>query len=321
MNNLMDKRFYKVISLFIKTILLLASFYYVIQKLSTHNAFTAYYAISFSPRVIGYLITAVILMFVNWNLEAKKWQVLIARYEVISLRQSLQSIFAGVTISIFTPNRVGEFTGRIFFLKKADKFIASIRSLVGSFTQLVITIIFGLFAVGLYVFKGYDKVVPLLSILNSEKKYMPVLLLLCAAVSLMIIIRGFFFSKFRYYFKEIFTIKRRDLMQALWLSILRYIVFTFQYFLLLKAVGIEIQFFQSCIFISIIFLINAAIPSFALTEIVVRSAVAVYVFGAFPYSQPVLVASASLLLWMINLAIPALIGSAFIGKFQFFKAH
>ena len=85
-------------------------------------------------------------MFVNWSLEALKWKLLISPLESISYKTSLKGIFSGITMSIFTPNRVGEFAGRVFFLEKADKIQASIMSLIGSLMQLVITIIAGVLA-------------------------------------------------------------------------------------------------------------------------------------------------------------------------------
>ena len=150
MNNLKDKHFYKVISLFIKAMLLAASFYYIIQKIIIHSIVDSIHQIPLTPLTIFYLLLVVALMGCNWLLEARKWQLLIAPLEQISIFTSIQSILAGITISIFTPNRIGEFAGRIFFLKKADKLKASVKSMVGSFIQLSITIFAGFIAIGVY---------------------------------------------------------------------------------------------------------------------------------------------------------------------------
>lgn len=317
----MDKRFYKVISLFIKAVLLIASFYYIIYKLTTPDALASYHSIIFSNETIILLLFCFILMFVNWSLEAVKWKLLIAPYEEITWLQSIQSIFAGVTISIFTPNRIGEFTGRIFFLKKADRLMASIRSIVGSFLQLSVTMIAGIIGIWVYIEKGYNSRTPLFAIIDQQQKFMLLLILSSTCVVTLIMIRLSFFAKLKYQMKEIFNIRKSELLRAFLLSILRYAIFTFQYYLLVLALGVEVEPIPACMLITIIFFINSVIPSFALTEIVVRSAVAVYVFSILEPAQPVLIASASLLLWIINLAVPALIGSSFIGKFQIFKTH
>lgn len=317
----MDKRFYKVISLFIKAVLLIASFYYIIHKLTTPEALSYYHSINFSTETIWLLLFCFLLMFVNWSLEAVKWKLLIAPYEKISWLQSMQSIFAGVTISIFTPNRVGEFTGRIFFLKKADRLIASLRSIVGSFLQLSVTMIAGITGIWIYVGKGYNTQTPLYSIFDHQRKFMLLLIVCSTFVVALAMMRLSFFAKLKHQMKEIFNMRKSELIGVFLLSVFRYLIFTLQYYLLVLAVGVKMEMMPACMLISIIFFINAVIPSFALTEIVVRSAVAVYVFSILDPAQPLLIATASLLLWSINLAIPALIGSTFIGKLQLFRSH
>lgn len=316
----MGKRFYKVISLFIKAILLFASFYYIFQKLTTSDAVHSFKSIPVSAVTCFCLLLVFLLMFVNWGLEARKWQLLIAAHEELSLLQALQSIMAGVTLSIFTPNRVGEFTGRIFFLKKADKFIASGKSIVGSFLQLGVTVIAGIIAIQLYILSGYNSSLPLQSLFNDKNRYTWLFFFICIFLCILCILRLSFFAKYRHDLKKIMEIKKRQLLHLFFLSFNRYLIFTLQYYLLLLAMGIELDILPAFILIAITFFITSVIPTFALTEIVVRSAVAVSVFSVLDPVQPARVAAASLLLWLVNLAIPALIGSVFIGKIQFFKA-
>jgi hypothetical protein len=321
MNHLMDKRFYKVISLFIKAILLAASFYYIVQKIITAGGLASFNRILLSATNTCYLLTICILMFLNWGLEARKWQVLIAPYEKISLLRSLQSVLTGITVSIFTPNRIGEFTGRIFFLEKADRFQASVKSIFGSCIQLSVTLVAGIIAIWVYHKKHYDQTVPLTGIVDSQKKYTLILIIAIALVGFLAIFRMSFFTKYKHYLVAFLKMKKVELLHICVLAAIRYLVFTVQYYLILVVLGIEIEFSVAVILIALTFFIISIIPTFALTEIIVRSAVAVYVFSVLVPSQPLLVASASFLLWLINLAIPALIGSFFLGKFQLFKAH
>jgi hypothetical protein len=321
MNHLMDKRFYKVISLFIKAILLAASFYYIFQKSTASGGLASFDRIVLSATNAGYLLTVCILMFFNWGLEARKWQLLIAPYEKISLLRSLQSILTGITIGIFTPNRVGEFTGRIFFLEKADRFQASVKSIIGSFIQLCITFIAGIIAIWAYHKNQYDEIAPLTHLFDPEKKYQLLLIILAVLILLLALFRIPFVAKRKHYLSAFLKIEKAELLHVSILAAIRYLVFTTQYYLILLLLGIEIEGSMAFILIALSFFIISIIPTFALTEIIVRSAVAVYVFSILVPAQPVLVASASFLLWLINLAIPALIGSMFLGKFQLFKAH
>lgn len=320
MNNVKDTRFYKVISLFMKTILLAASFYYIIHKLSTSPSLLSSNYLHFTATNTCCLLLATVLVLCNWGLEARKWQVLISSFENISWLRSLQSILTGVAIGIFTPNRVGEFTGRIFFLKKTDKVAASLKSFFGSFVQLMITILAGCIAIVFYVQKNYSHAVPLQSFLDPQKKGDLLILILFILLLIVFVFRLPYFIKWKHHLIKFFKIPRAEFLQVVFLSAIRYFVFALQFYLILLALGMEIEFGSAFILIAITFLITSAIPTFVLTEIVVRSAVAVSVFAVIDTPQPEVAAAASSLLWIINLAIPAFIGSLFIGKLQFFRA-
>jgi hypothetical protein len=317
----MDKRFYKVISLFIKAMLLAGSFYYIFQKIITAGGLVSFDRIACSLTNVTYLLAACILMPFNWSLEARKWQILIAPFENISLRRSLQSILTGITIGIFTPNRVGEFTGRIFFLEKADRFQASVKSIIGSFIQLTVTLIAGIIALILYHKNHYDELTSLTYLFDPQKKYMLLIICIVALIGTLAVFRMPFLAKRKHYFAAFLKIKKRELLHVFILSVIRYLVFTLQYYLILLVVGIDIEFSIAFTLIALTFFITSVIPTFVLTEIIVRSAVAVCVFNMLVPAQPVLLASASFFLWLINLAVPALIGSLFLGKFQLFKAQ
>ena len=99
-------------------------------------------------------------MFVNWSIDAIKWQFLVSKLEKVSFWLALKAVFLGITVSIFTPNRIGEFGGRVFCLQQADR-LKCIGNNFGNITQLVITIIFGvlafLFLVTVQLFIIYKK--------------------------------------------------------------------------------------------------------------------------------------------------------------------
>ena len=87
------------------------------------------------------LIVIVLMMFLNWFLEALKWQFLIKKIEEISFSRSVRAVFSGITVSAFTPNRVGEYGGRVFCLEKADRIQAVFITIIGSMAQLITTIL------------------------------------------------------------------------------------------------------------------------------------------------------------------------------------
>ncbi len=99
------------------------------------------------------LIAVVLMTFLNWGIEARKWQLLIKRLESLSFFRSIQAIFAGVALSITTPNRIGEYGGRFLFLQEGNRLRSVSLTLVGSLAQLIITFIMG--AWGLICFRSF----------------------------------------------------------------------------------------------------------------------------------------------------------------------
>ena len=87
------------------------------------------------------------MMFINWLLEALKWRALILKIENVPIKRSIEAVFSGITVSSFTPNRVGEYAGRVFCIHKADRVQAVLITVLGSMAQLVTTITFGLIGI------------------------------------------------------------------------------------------------------------------------------------------------------------------------------
>lgn len=313
-----EKRFHKVISLFIKTAILIISFYYIFTKINAAGSNFNYFEIIQSPNK-NQLYFTIILLFINWGLESLKWKILISKFENISFLKSFTSILAGVTISIFTPNRVGEFAGRIFFLEKADKIQAAISSFIGSSLQLLVTVIAGVSAYYMLeiYYEDFFQTAQFIN-LKSETVFIIILLIIIAALIYIYKNRNKQFLKYRKYIEVINQYSFSELAAIFAISLIRYAVFSFQYYLVLKLVGMNagpIIFFS---LIALTFFVTSAVPTFALSELAVRGAAAVYFFSPlFPNSSAII--AASLLLWIINLAIPALVGGIFIWKLKFFN--
>ena len=110
----------------------------------------------------------------------------------------------------------------------------------------------------------------------------------------------------------------KELIKILLLSMIRYLIFSFQFYILLRVYGSPINLFQGFLMISMTFFVMAVVPTFAIAEIGVRGAVSAYFFSKITIDiLPILNATFSL--WLINLAIPALAGAFFIFHFRLGK--
>ncbi|MBL7884462.1 MAG: flippase-like domain-containing protein [Bacteroidia bacterium] len=320
MNTYPTNTFRKGTSLFIKVLILLCSLIFIGYKLyysSDKNLVIS--MLELSDKLL--IALAFCLMFLNWGIEAFKWKFLVAELEQISFKKAFQSVFSGVTVSIFMPNRMGEFAGRIFFLEDADKIKATLKNFVGSITQLLVTLLVGF---GAFYFVKKNQLFNSFSNLHLTNKIIITILL-----SVVFIVVVYFLAKYLLvkwissnaeYINFIFKVKVREWIFSFLLSLLRYVVFVFQYYILLCAFGLKADVGIIVSLISITYLVTSFIPSFALTEIITRGATAVYFFDSINADSTIVLA-ASLFLWIINLAIPALIGGLFVWKMNFFNNH
>ncbi|MBE0649244.1 MAG: flippase-like domain-containing protein [Bacteroidales bacterium] len=282
------------------------------------------------------ILTLLVLLLipVNLLLESYKWKLLIAKLEQVSLWNALKAVLAGISVSMFMPNRVGDYLGRVFILKNANRIQATLITMLGSMAQYITTLLFGIVALLIFIRKWLIQYH-----LMNGLAYSGVILTALFAITVMVFaylnfsafsiiikrISGRVYYRIERYVDIFAWYKSPLLLNVLFISIFRYFVFSFQFFILFRMFGIKISYVEAMIIISTIYLIMSIIPTIALSELGVRGSVSLYVFGLYyggtKLSDYVMeqVVAASSVLWFINLAIPALLGVIFIFKLKFFR--
>jgi len=86
---------------------------------------------------------ALLLVPINWGLEARKWQILLKPVETIGFFNSFKAILAGLAFSMNTPNRIGEYAGRVLYVHEGNRWKALSLTVTGSFSQLIVTLTIG----------------------------------------------------------------------------------------------------------------------------------------------------------------------------------
>lgn len=269
----------------------------------------------------------VLMLFLNWGLEALKWQLLLTPLEKISFSKSLKSVFAGCSITMLTPNRTGEFGGRILFVHPENRIKAISATIVGSISQLTITIIIGVFAI--IVLKNatanYKLIMELPWIFNQ---YVLVFSSLAACFLLLIFFRldflinylasVSFLKKIIQHISFLNFFNRKILLRILFYSLLRYLVFILQYIFLLHVLEVDIDGFVCFGLLAIFYLTMAILPTIGFTELPVRATTSVLILGLL--SENILgIQAAALGIWIINLVVPSIIGSFFILRTKIYK--
>ncbi len=304
---------YKKVFVFFFRLLLLGGLLFVLyqQIINQDNLLEIknYYNSGLKERQFIFLVITLLLVFANWGIEAFKWQKVIAKVQSISIWFSIKAILIGVALSMLTPNRIGEYGGRVLLLseKKAASFVAT---LVGSLSQIVANICLGGIGMILYALFYWQveigfKVLSIASILMIC--IIVVVVFFNSRWLLKLLSTGKRFEKIKKEIRVVESFVFSDLVELLKVSSLRYLVYCIQYLCLLLFFGGELNVFAALIIIASIFFAQTIIPTIALVELGVRGNVALFFFKPFSVLS-IVVLSTTFGLWLINLIIPAIIG-------------
>jgi hypothetical protein len=313
-----NRTWYGVIKLLIAAAACMFIYKQVISKENFSNIVLDYREVFLlsGNRLLMALIS--ILMILNWSLEALKWKLMMRKLEAIPFSRALAAVFSGLTVSFFTPNRIGEYAGRIFHLHSANKIKGTLVTILENLSQLIITVAIGSISLIFYLNEYTELHAYILWVTGVILLlFSGTLIFLFLEVPLLdeAVLKIARFKKFSHYLEVLSEYKKSELLAILSLALLRYIVFTTQFFLLLKVFGVQGSFTTEILLINMVFFVMTLIPTFALAEIGVRGAVATYFLSRIsPDSLAILNASVSL--WFVNLVIPAIAGIIFIFQFR-----
>jgi uncharacterized membrane protein YbhN (UPF0104 family) len=276
-------------------------------------------------RVLNFILVFV-LMFVNWSLEALKWKISVQGVQPVSFFRSLKAIFSGVSFSVTTPNRTGEYLGRVLYMDDGNRLRVISLTILGSISQLLVTIFFGM--LGLLILRHDIDKMSLYGWMEWLKD-----LGIIGAFFAFIVLTVFYFrigwlvkwidkipaiKKYIWLINELEKTDTTLLMRLLSISLLRYLVFATQYFLLFRFFGVEVNWWQGFWATAIVFFVMAITPTIELFEVVKKMYVTKEIFAIFTVNT-LAIGFVTTTIWCINLVIPAAIGSLLILGIKFFK--
>ena len=273
---------------------------------------------SFFTKNFYMILTATLLVFVNIGVEIRKWQLAIQQIQTISFKTAAKAVLSGMSFSISTPNRIGEYFGRVLYLEEGNKIKAIALTIVSSMSQLIITLLMGVIAFTLLKNNiSENKLLNPYWISIIQYSSTAVLIIFSIIYFKLSWITKFLnkFSIFKKYFWTIQSVEKLDatlLIRFLSLSIGRYIIFTIQYFIIFRFFNVQVSFTEVWLGISVMFLIMTAIPSVAIfTDLGVKNEIIIKILGIYS-TNSLGISLTSLTIWLINLVIPALIGSVLL---------
>ncbi len=258
-------------------------------------------------------------MPIAWALEAIKWRFILSDYTHISFWRSWRSVWYGVVAGHLTPNRIGEPIGRLALIEPEARGKAGLLAIWCSFTQQMATLLFGLIGIVWWlVVRGF----------NLLPSTIPGWLIV---VVVLLWIAFLFFGIFRIQWvargvehfrwsQRILHHERLELKIKLptylvvqLISLVRYAIFSTQYVILLHLFGVVADTIDLYAIVALTYFFTSLIPTFSASEIGVKAGFAIW-FAAMVSDNALGVTAASLFLWVLNLAIPALIAAWFPWK-------
>ncbi len=290
------------------------SIYRQIQK--QPNLETAWQGIkeSFTTPLAWNLVAVILLMVVNWSIEAVKWKISVKPIQQVSFLKAFRAVLSGVSFSVSTPNRVGEYLGRVLYMDEGNRLKTISITIVGSISQLIITLLMG--CIGLILLRTAVESNQLLSPI-----WMKVILYGTIAVLSGLILFYFRLSwiikwvdklpgsnRFAYLVRALEDFDAGLLFKLVLLSALRFVVFIVQYYLLFHLFAVEISWWNCLWSVSLTFFVLAVIPSFAIADIGLRGEVGIRLIGIFATNQLGILFT-TITIWFVNLIVPAIIGS------------
>lgn len=263
------------------------------------------------------VLIGVLLLFsiLNWGVEVRKWQYLICKLELQSFAVATQSVLAGVAVSQLLPYRVGEYLGRLAYVKDENKLKGGILSVFGSISQLFFTLFFGLPA---FVYLFFPK----LTLWHYLALFLIMVLLLVVFANL---------HRFKLLSKNAFIgkivsawemLQPKDVMRLLLFSMVRYFLFLSPYALLLA----HFQLIDGDVYytlfsaVACIFFLQSVSPNFILSDLAIRVSVPTLVLSQISGVEHGLDFLPGLIIYVFNLLLPMCLGALVLLSFKLKKS-
>lgn len=296
----------------IKVVIIAGAYYVISDKLLNNDHFSHFL---WSERIeslgstgLSFLIFLLLLSFVNWVLEVKKWHSLVATIKSVSLKTSAEQSLASLTASLITPNRIGEYGAKAVYFIKEQRPKVLLLNFMGNAYQMLTTLLLG--SLGFFFLKDFIVQIPV-----------PVsAVILLGTVSLVVLFFAVYINKKWTHSIQKILVDLRNIPSAIHkktflFSLARYIVFSHQFYFFLLFFGVEIDYLIVMPVIFAMYLIASIIPGFVLFDWLVKGSVAVTLFRFFEVND-IIILSITASMWILNFAIPAIVGSFYVLTFN-----
>lgn len=297
----------------LKVFILTITFGYIYFKITNRSTvgFTEFiYAVTSKEHVVPAIVLFVGLATVNWCFEILKWKAVASVVQPISFRTALKQSLTSLTVSLATPNRLGEYGAKAYFFPKQKRKKILLLTFFSNGMQLAATIFFGGIGIAYLLF-------------THALLFSPLHMVLCVLIFLLLGVFGYLFKEQAFLTKGLTIVKVLRFLKQLpgivqfktvCFSVIRYATFSLLFLQILWFFGAKITFSEGMYLIFAMYLFVSVIPTLFVLDVVVRGGVAVWLFSLAGVSE-LTVLSTVLFMWLLNFVIPALWGSFYVATF------
>lgn len=262
---------------------------------------------------------AIALVPVNFFLQYRKWR-LICDHSFRGQKSFdiFKSVLTGIATGLLTPGRLGEYPGRAFPLREVKLSEVTAGAAIDKLNSLLVILIAGSFSAVVFLNSFYKVDINLtLSLLFLLTGVYLLLLYLMLTPDFWRDFVGAQVARFKIIEKHLINFHSIGLFNRgvfgknFAFSVLNYIVFSSQFVLLVIAYNGTLTTPAILMASSLVFFTKSLIPGITFGEIGIRESAAVFFFGHFDVPAGAAF-NAALMLYTINVLLPAIPGAIFI---------
>ena len=304
------QKYYPGFLFFAKVIIVILAYQIISEKILHEHSYQLFFShlATLNEWIVPFVLVLLGFSLINWVIEVRKWKILVSCLRTISFSESLRQSLASLTVSLLTPNRIGEYGAKALFFQKQERARIVLYNFLGNFSQMSATLFFGL--IGFWALSARQYPVMHWSVSWSKMGVWMVTVLIG-----LLILKRLWKNFYRKMVNNLRSLPLPVQLRVFSLSFLKYLVFSHQFYFLLLFFGADMNYFLCMSLISTTYLISSLIPGFVVFDWLVKGSVAVVVFGQSGTSE-VLILSITSVMWILNFAIPSALGTFFVFSYR-----
>jgi len=298
------------LTLTVKLLIVSGAFYFIYTRIagSAQTDWQRFTNILSDKKPFGLITLILLCTFLNRFIEILKWQNLAKIITPTNKAQATEQVMAALTVSVFTPNGIGEYAAKTLYYKKEQAKKVIFLNLICNGIQLLIAVLAGI--TGFIIFNAFYSVISVSLLLSILGALLAVIALVTSVRKFTI--RGYSLHSLTNGINQLPKVLHRKNML---LALARYITIIHQQYFIFVALGIKVSYPLLISTIAAVYFLGSSLPNFQFVDFAVKGSVAVFSMALLGINDWITLFTATLI-WVLNIVIPVTIGSYYVLRFK-----